>query len=93
MEITFKSKRLQKICNSEKELIKTLISTSILNNWLKNTSKLNTKLICDFAQEINVAPGILVGRLQYLKYIKYSEFNTVKFKYDWPNYLLPKACA
>jgi Zn-dependent peptidase ImmA (M78 family) len=61
----------------------TLISSSRLNEWIKNTPKISTTVISDFANELNVAPGILVGRLQHMRLIKYSDFNNLKFIYDW----------
>ncbi len=60
-----------------------LIPSSRLNGWLKENSRLNTAIILSFAKELNVAPGILVGRLQYLKRVKYFEFNGLKSRYDW----------
>jgi Zn-dependent peptidase ImmA (M78 family) len=61
----------------------TLIPSFQLNEWLKERNKLNTTTISDFANELNVAPGILVGRLQYLGKIRYSDFNGMKFRYNW----------
>ena len=61
----------------------TLIPSSRLNEWLKKNKKLSTVIISDFARELNVAPGILVGRLQYMKHIRYSNFNGLKLRYDW----------
>lgn len=61
----------------------TLIPTSRLNEWLKRNDKLNAALIFDFAKELKIAAGILVGRLQHMKHIKYSEFNKLKLRYGW----------
>ena len=41
------------------------------------------QLISSFAKEIRMAPGIVVGRLQNDKYLKWSEFNQLKMKLDW----------
>lgn len=41
------------------------------------------KAIRDFALECGIAPGIVVGQLQYLRRVKPSEFNTLKARYDW----------
>ena len=38
--------------------------------------------IIEFASSINVAPGIVVGRLQTDEKIKFSEFNDLKIKYE-----------
>jgi HTH-type transcriptional regulator/antitoxin HigA len=61
----------------------TLIPALQLNAWLKKNGRLNAGVISDFANELNIAPGILVGRLQHLKQVKYSDFNGLKFRYNW----------
>lgn len=61
----------------------TLIPSSQLKEWLKRNINLNATSIFSFAKKLNIAPGILVGRLQYIKHIKYSDFNNLKFRYDW----------
>jgi addiction module HigA family antidote len=61
----------------------TLIPSSLLKAWLNEKHKLTSKIISDFAKELNVAPGILVGRLQHIQRIKFSEFQSLKFRYDW----------
>jgi len=61
----------------------TLIPSLQLNEWLQKKNKLNTSEICDFAKKLNIAPGILVGRLQYMNHVKYTDFNGLKFKYHW----------
>lgn len=62
----------------------TLIPTSILYKWLEKHHKLNVSIISDFAQELNIAPGILVGRLQHIKRIPYNTtFNQLKIRYNW----------
>lgn len=40
--------------------------------------------VIKFAEEIEVAPGIVVGRLQYDKIIEYNVFNDLKKKLEWP---------
>jgi HTH-type transcriptional regulator / antitoxin HigA len=61
----------------------TLIPSARLNEFLKKNPKLNAAIITDFAKELNIAPGILVGRLQHMEYIEYSKFNNLKTKCDW----------
>ncbi|WP_050614957.1 ImmA/IrrE family metallo-endopeptidase [Bacillus testis] len=39
--------------------------------------------VMKFAEEINIAPGIVVGRLQKEQRIKYSYFNDLKQFYQW----------
>lgn len=41
------------------------------------------KSITEFAKKINMLPGIVVGRLQYDKYIPYTHFHYLKTKYEW----------
>jgi HTH-type transcriptional regulator / antitoxin HigA len=38
---------------------------------------------CQFAQQINIAPGIVVGRLQHDGYLPATHLNGLKVKYDW----------
>ena len=38
--------------------------------------------ICTFANDIGVAPGIVVGRLQFEKKIRFSDFNDLKEHYE-----------
>lgn len=61
----------------------TLIPSSRLNEWLKNNNQLNAAVISHFAKVLNIAPGIVVGRLQHMKYVKFSEYNQLKIRYDW----------
>jgi len=61
----------------------TLIPSSQLKEWLKKSDKLNATRISDFAKELNIAPGVLVGRLQHMNHIRYSDFNGLKFRYNW----------
>lgn len=39
--------------------------------------------VLNFAKEINIDPGIIVGRLQHDKIIKFSQFNKLKKYYKW----------
>ncbi len=61
----------------------TLIPSAQLKEWLKKSDKLNATAISDFAKELNIAPCILVGRLQHMNRIRYSDFNGLKFRYNW----------
>lgn len=62
----------------------TLIPKSHLNQWLKhNSNNLKRENLSKFSQELDIDVGILVGRLQHMKHLKYSEFNNLKSKYDW----------
>lgn len=39
-----------------------------------------------FAEENNVIPGIVVGRLQHDKFINYNHFNDLRLKYEWEKF-------
>ncbi len=39
-----------------------------------------------FAKRINIAPGIVVGRLQHDKLIEFSQLNALKEKYSWSDW-------
>jgi addiction module HigA family antidote len=84
IEIENKSvKKSSEELEADEYATETLIPTSSLNEWLKKTNKLNATVISNFAKELNIAAGILVGRLQHINRIKYSDFNGLKFRYTW----------
>ena len=43
----------------------------------------NTRDVIRFAQHIRVSPGIVVGQLQHLKRIRYSQLNGLKRRFTW----------
>jgi Zn-dependent peptidase ImmA (M78 family) len=43
----------------------------------------STQAIQNFANSIGIAPGIVVGRLQHEKIIRYDQFNGLKMRYQW----------
>ncbi|MBQ9763109.1 MAG: helix-turn-helix domain-containing protein [Phascolarctobacterium sp.] len=57
-----------------------LIPKNDLELFLRS-NELSHQSICAFANDIGIAPGIVVGRLQYDRKIKYSEFNELKEHY------------
>ena len=57
-----------------------LIPKTELEIFLRSNQLTHTT-ICAFANEVGVAPGIVVGRLQYDRKIKYSFFNDLKEHY------------
>lgn len=84
IEIDDKSvKKSQEELEADEYAAETLISSSRLNRWLNENNQLSTALISNFAKKLNVAPGILVGRLQHMKRVRYSDYNGLKFRYDW----------
>lgn len=60
-----------------------LIKKSDYNILLKNRNRFSRKLIEDFAESINIAPGIVVGRLQHDGYLPYTHLNNLKVTFKW----------
>jgi len=61
---------------------KMLIPPEQFKKWLAQ-GIFNRSSINKFAQNINIAPGIVVGRLQYEGKISFSHFNDLKTRYRW----------
>jgi len=59
----------------------TLIPSTSLNKWLHLNEKLTVASISNFAHELGIHPGILVGRLQHIKKIPHTMFNNLKASY------------
>jgi HTH-type transcriptional regulator / antitoxin HigA len=60
------------------------IPSTRLDDWIKNTPVLSAGEITKFAKEMGVSPGIVVGRLQFIKKISFSsQLNTLKVRYEW----------
>lgn len=57
-----------------------LIPRSSYKEFVANNS-INKRTVKQFAQSIGVAPGIVVGRLQYDGHINYSWLNDLKVKF------------
>ena len=45
--------------------------------------RISKTLVTDLAQELGIAPGIVVGRLQYLGWLPYSHLNGLKRRLRW----------
>ena len=60
----------------------TLIPKDHWDHFRKIALFSKTKVL-DFSQKINIAPGIVVGRLQKEGLIPYSHLNGLKERYDW----------
>jgi len=65
----------------------TLIPSEKLEGWIKKCPSFNAKQLIDFANEIGISPGIVVGRLQHMQHLQHSKLNNLKTKCDW-DYLL-----
>ncbi len=63
----------------------TLIPSDALTDFLNRPrrGRLSKKLIQDFATEIGIAPGIVVGQLQHGGHLPYSNCNVLKQKLEW----------
>lgn len=46
-------------------------------------SQLNERRVCDFARDLRIAPGIVVGRLQHDGYLPYNRLNHLKTRLKW----------
>ena len=57
-------------------------NTLIPQNQWEQLKEFDLHSIVNFSKEINIHPGIVVGRLQKEKKIKYSHFNHLKEKYN-----------
>jgi len=61
-----------------------LIPSQKLSNFV-STKEINAVSIKEFANELNMHPGIVVGRLQHEKIIEHKEFNHLRAKYRFTN--------
>jgi Zn-dependent peptidase ImmA (M78 family) len=61
----------------------TLIPKKALDDWLINIRNPSKADVVAFAKEIGIAPGIVVGRLQYMRKIPNIHFNDLKQRYEW----------
>ncbi|NQU04632.1 MAG: ImmA/IrrE family metallo-endopeptidase [Calditrichaeota bacterium] len=52
-------------------------------NELIRLKRLTSKFIRDFAADIGIAPGIVVGRLQHEKRVRFNYLNELKERYQW----------
>lgn len=59
----------------------TLIPTEFFEPF-KDENNFSAANVCDFAKKLEIAPGIVVGRLQKEGCIKYSELNELKERYE-----------
>jgi HTH-type transcriptional regulator/antitoxin HigA len=60
-----------------------LIPQKDLSNWLTKIGIFSGSKIESFAKDIGISPGIVVGRLQHMKKIKFSDFYGLKKRYKW----------
>lgn len=73
----------EKELEADKFAEETLIPSAELNSWLSKNKEITVNSILSFSNLLGIMPGILVGRLQHKGIIAYSDFNKLKFKYDF----------
>jgi addiction module HigA family antidote len=61
----------------------TLIPEIYYTNFIKMNKIFSRKNVIEFANILNISPGIVVGRLQHDKYIGYDMLNDLKRKFKW----------
>lgn len=61
-----------------------LIPRGQFESWVQNRIDITAADIRTFANDLGIAPGIIVGRLQFIKKIPYSSaLSKLKVRYDW----------
>ena len=60
----------------------TLIPKETYHDFLKTTVSVNQSSILAYAQEIGIAPGIVVGRLQHDEKIEWNQLNNLKCRLE-----------
>jgi Zn-dependent peptidase ImmA (M78 family) len=60
-----------------------LLPKSQLDGFLKANTLLSKSAIKEFANRLNIAPGIVVGRLQHEKKLPHSHCNDLKLRLMW----------
>jgi HTH-type transcriptional regulator/antitoxin HigA len=61
----------------------TLIPQALFEEWLRNHSHFSRETVVEFAQNIGIAPAVVVGRLQRMKKLLPSNLNDLKTYYSW----------
>ena len=62
----------------------TLIPENQLTRWLESQPALTESTICGFATQIEISAGIVVGRLQTMRKLRWpTPLNKLKIRYDW----------
>ena len=53
------------------------------DSFVRENERFSKETVCRFADDIGIAPGIVVGRLQYDRHLPYSHLNDLKIRYEW----------
>ncbi|VTR62449.1 XRE family plasmid maintenance system antidote protein [Actinobacillus pleuropneumoniae] len=68
---------------ADKFASETLIPSNLYNKFSLRRIFISHQTVTDFAEEIGIAPGIVVGRLQHDGMIPYTHLNKLKIRYTW----------
>jgi HTH-type transcriptional regulator / antitoxin HigA len=60
-----------------------LITPQRYADFLQRTKRFSSAAVRLFAQEVGIAPGIVVGRLQHDKHLPFTHLNSLKVKFSW----------
>lgn len=60
-----------------------LISAEVYNEFTVTSKPVSKAKVLKFAEEIGIAPGIVVGRLQRDGFLQYTHLNGLKARYTW----------
>jgi HTH-type transcriptional regulator / antitoxin HigA len=60
-----------------------LIPQELLKRFLKRATRISLERISRFAQELGIAPGIVVGRLQHDRHLPLTHGNGLKRRLEW----------
>lgn len=63
----------------------TLISPQEYAAFVSQHARFSKQAVRQFAQKVGIAPGIVVGRLQYDRHLDYTHLNGLKEKFVWAN--------
>ena len=61
----------------------TLIPANQYARFVRKNKRVSGKTVKQFAKETGIAPGIIVGRLQYDERLPYTHLNGLKVKFEW----------
>ncbi|MCJ7792373.1 MAG: HigA family addiction module antitoxin [Candidatus Marinimicrobia bacterium] len=84
VDLTNKNNGSEEEKEADKFASEQLIPNQKLSDFV-STKEINAISIKEFANELNIHPGIIVGRLKHEKIIKYKDFNHLRAKYRFVN--------
>jgi HTH-type transcriptional regulator/antitoxin HigA len=62
-----------------------LIPPQEFQSFVKAHRRVSGRDVAAFARSQNISPGVVVGRLQYERVIRYSDLNGLRMKLEWAN--------